>query len=162
MQPAKEFSIGGILILMTSPEFRRGEEAWCHVVAWESFKLPRKVVGSNGVEAQVFSIAEEALWLARISWAVLHGVPLVRRRLHDAAQAIPGALVSDSRGIYDGARKRESPQKGLRSSKTCMELEQCCEDALRSGAVLRWNHGGAMLADTLTKRSPVAGRKENV
>ncbi len=84
-------------------------------------------------------------------------MPLVRHALHDAVKTVHGALVTDSRGIFDASRS-ESPQKSLRSSKSGVELEQTVDDMLRGGAVLRWNHGGAMLADALTKRSPLARR----
>jgi hypothetical protein len=65
---------------------------------------------------------------------------------------MPGALVSDSRGIYDAATTSVSPQKGLRSSRGGAELEAACEQCARSGAAIRWVHGGAMLGDILTKR----------
>ena len=152
------YSTGGQLTLLVDETFRAGMESPSNVVGWRSFKLPRKVLGSNGGEAQVFSFAEETLWLCRLAWAEVHGLPLVRFRLHDAVRQVSGCIISDSRGIYDAARKSESPQKGLRSSKAGVELEQACEDALRSNAAVRWNHGGAMLSDCLTKNTTVARR----
>ena len=77
---------------------------------------------------------------------------LDRWKFDDQAAMMPGALVSDSRGIYDAATTSDSPQKGLRSSRGGAELEAACEQCTRSGAVIRWVHGGAMLGDSLTKR----------
>ena len=115
-------------------------------------------MGSNGCESQTASFAEGALWLSRLAWAEMHGIPMIRHQLHDTVRCIHGALVTDSRGIFDASTKSESPQKGLRSAKSGVELEQACDDALRSNAVLRWNHGGAMLADVLTKVATTARR----
>ena len=112
--------------------------ATCDMLPWRSFKLLRKVIGSNGGESQTMSFAKETLWLVRLAWAEMHGVPLVRHELHTAVQQVHGAVVTDSRGIYDAAPKSESPQKGLRSARSGVELDQACDDALRSGAVIRW------------------------
>ena len=152
------FSTGGLLTLLVGPSFRKGLEAPANVLAWRSFKLPRKVAGSNGGESQTLSFAEEAQWLVRLAWAEVHGTPLIRHQLHEAVRQISGALVTDSRGIYDASVKSESPQKGLRSPQSGVELEMACDDALRCGTILRWSHGGAMLADTLAKRSALARR----
>ena len=122
---------------MTGPDFRQGHEAGSNVIAWRSFRLPRKVIGSNGGESQALSFGEENLWLIRFAWAEMHGVRVVRHELHDTVRQVHGALVSDSRGIYDAAVKSESPQKGLRSPKAGIKLEQACDGALRSGTILR-------------------------
>ena len=151
-------STGGLLTCLAPPEFRKGAEAQLNVINWRSFKLPRKCRGSNGAESQAFAFAEEAAWLSRLAWAELHGQPIVRWRVDEAVSKIPGCLVSDSRGIYDAANKSESPQKGLRSAKAGTELEQAVDDALRAALALRWAHGGAMLADPLTKASLSAKR----
>ena len=84
--------------------------------------------------------------------------PNFTHQLHEAVRQISGALVTDSRGIYDASVKSESPQKGLGSPQSGVELEMACDDALRCGTIMRWSHGGAMLADTLTKRSALARR----
>ena len=39
--------------------------------------------------------------------------PNFTHQLHEAVRQISGALVTDSRGIYDASVKSESPQKGL-------------------------------------------------
>ena len=117
-----------------------------------------QIIGINGGESQPFSFAEDHIWLVRLFWAEPHGVPIERGRLDQAVRDVHGAVVTDSRGIYDAAVSGESPQKGLRSSFTGMELEYACQAALRCGTVLRWVHGGAMLGDSLTKATAVARR----
>ena len=74
-----------------------------------------------------------------------HGLKIYRHDMSAMVKKIPGAVVTDSRGVYDAACSSESPQKGLRSSQAGMELEYSCQRVLQSGTVLRWNRGGAML-----------------
>ena len=58
--------------------------------------------------------------------------PLVRFQLDDAVSKAPGALVSGSSGIYDAARRSESPQEGLRLAKPGVELGRACDDAINT------------------------------
>jgi hypothetical protein len=51
-------STGGMVTLMTGEDFRLGKEAPASLMGWRSFRLPRKVLGSNGGEAQVFTFGE--------------------------------------------------------------------------------------------------------
>ena len=84
------------------------------------------------------------------SLAELHGEILVRRKWGDTVRNVEGALVSDNKGIFDAA-KSESPQQGLRSARGGTELEATVEQCRATGVQLKWCHGGAMLADSLTK-----------
>ena len=81
----------------------------------------------------------------------MHGEELHRWSNNEIVKTVEGALVMDSRGIYD-ATSSDSPQKGLRSPQGGAELEAACEQCERSGARVRWVHSGAMLGDSMTKR----------
>ena len=151
------FSTGGLLNTLLDGQFRAGHVRQIGILNWRSFKLPRKVAGSNSSEGQALAFGEEMLRLSRLSWAECHGKTLQRWELDDVVHEIHGAVVTDSRGIYD-ASKSESPQKGLRSAKTGTELDMTCEELIALGTEIRWNHGGALLADSLTKRGYPARR----
>eukprot|EP00969_Alexandrium_andersonii_P086447 3810829-Alexandrium_andersonii.AAC.1 len=74
---------------------------------------------------------------------------------------VRGMLVTDSRGIFDASLRSESPQKGLRSAKAGTELEDAIQELRATSGELRWVHGGAMLADSLTKKGyPARGTME--
>ena len=59
--------------------------------------------------------------------------------------------MSDSKGIFDAATRSESPQQGLRSARGGTELEATVEQMRETAVQLKWCHGGAMLADSMTK-----------
>ena len=50
------------------------------VMAWRSFKLPRKIAGSNNGETQALAFADESLWLVRLAWSEMRDASM--RRLH--------------------------------------------------------------------------------
>jgi hypothetical protein len=51
------------------------------------------------------------LWITRLQWIEFHVMILDRWKFDEQAAMMPGALVSDSRGIYDAATTSDSPQK---------------------------------------------------
>ena len=56
---------GYVTILATEELFGHGQEDYVSVMSWRSFKLPRKIVGSNNGETQALAFADESLWLVR-------------------------------------------------------------------------------------------------
>ena len=62
-----------------------------------------------------------------------------------------GALVMDTKGIYDAMTRNISSLHGLRSSRAGYELTLAVLSAKRIGTVMRWVNGMAQLGDCLTK-----------
>ena len=56
---------GYVITLATEKLFGHGQEDDVSVMAWRSFKLLRKIAGSNNGETQALAFADESLWLAR-------------------------------------------------------------------------------------------------
>ena len=79
-------------------------------IAWRSFKLLRKIAGSNNGETQALAFANENLWFARHAWSEMHGASLQRWHLDDAVRQVGGMLTTDSRGIFAALTRSESPQ----------------------------------------------------
>ena len=69
---------GYVITLGTEKLFGHGQEDDVSVMAWRSFKLPRKIAGSNNGETQALAFADESLCLVRLAWSEMHGA-LVRR-----------------------------------------------------------------------------------
>ena len=69
------------------------------VMAWRSFKLPRKIAGSSRGETHALSFADESLWLARLAWSHLHGASTRRWHLNETVRQVGGTLTTDSRSI---------------------------------------------------------------
>ena len=69
---------GGLVTGISDDKFYKGLESEVTLVNWRSFKLPRKIQGSNNAETQAMSFADETLWLTRLMWSEVNGVFLKR------------------------------------------------------------------------------------
>ncbi|CAK0810363.1 unnamed protein product, partial [Prorocentrum cordatum] len=118
---------GGLVTGLSTLDFANGSMANVSILGWRSFKLPRKISGSNNNETQSTAFGDEMLWLTSCM------------------------LITDSRGIYDAILKSESPQLGMRSFRSGEEARGIKEQILRTDVSFRWVNGLAMLADSLTK-----------
>ena len=107
---------GGYVITLES-RFGRGQEDDVSVMAWRSFKLPRKIAGSNNGETQALAFADECQWLVRLAWSEMHGASMRRWHLDETVRQVGGMLIADSRVIFDALTRSESPQLRLRSSR---------------------------------------------
>ena len=80
--------------------FGHGQEDDVSVMALRSFKLPRKIAGSNNGETQALAFADESLWLVRLDWSEMYGASMRRQHLEEAVRHVGGILITDSRGIF--------------------------------------------------------------
>ena len=142
---------GGLVTAMSTDAFKQGQAAPVSLLGWRSFKLPRKIGGSNNVETQAMAFADETLWLTRLMWSEIHGVELRRWLLDLSVRTVPAMLVTDSRGIFDALTRHESPQLRLRSNRSGEEARGIKEQCEATDVLIRWVNGLAMLADSLTK-----------
>ena len=129
---------GCVITVATEKLFGHGKEDGVSVMAWRSFKLPRKIAGSNNGETQAPAFADESLWLARLAWSEMHAAPMRRWHLDEAARQVGGMLIADSRGIFDALTRSESPQLRLRSSRTGEEARGIKEQCAVSNARTHW------------------------
>ena len=122
-----------MITLATEKLFGHGEEDDVSVMAWRSFKLQRKIAGSNNGETQALAFADESLWLVRFAWSEMHGASMRHWHLDETVRQVGGMLITDSRGIFDALTRSESPQLRLRSSRTCEEARGMCCDGIVLG-----------------------------
>ena len=64
-----------------------------------------------------------------------------------------GAIVMDSRGVFDAMTRSVSALHGLRSTRAGYELTLSVCQALQVQTEIRWVNGLAQIADSLTKRN---------
>ena len=141
----------GILTALAPSDVLFGEERQFAVLQWKSGKAPRQSLGSNGSEVQALTLGEDMNFQLRALIAELLGAVPQRGEMNDLVKKIPGALVLDSRGIYDAATRNFSSLHGLRDSRCGYELTLAVNRAYQVGTQFRWVNGLAQLADALTK-----------
>ena len=142
----------GVLSGLAPKGILHGEEHIVAVLSWKSAKTPRQVLGSNGAEIQGITEGEDNTFKIRAMWAELHGVVLERHSMyHQVRDCTTGAIVMDSRGIFDAMSRNVSALHGLRSARAGYELSISVQQALQISTALRWVNGLAQLADCLTK-----------
>ena len=90
-----------MITLATEELFGHGQEDYVSATSWRSFKLPRKIAGSNNGETQALAFADESLLLVRLAWSEMHGAPMRRWHLDETVRQVGGMLITDSRGISD-------------------------------------------------------------
>ena len=133
-------------------DFLEGQERAVAILHWRSSKTPRQCLGSNGAEVQSITEGEDSNFKLRAMWTEIHGVPLARGNIYQQVRDhVAGALVMDTRGIYDAMVRNISSLHGLRSSRAGYELTLAVQQALQLRTSLRWVNGLAQLADCLTK-----------
>ena len=142
---------GYVKTLATEKLFAHGQEDDVSVMAWRSFKLPKKIAGSNDGETQTLAFADESLWLARLAWSEMHGTSMRRWHLDETVRQVGGMLITDSRGIFDALTRSDSPQLRLRSSRTSEEARGIKEQCAISDARIHWVNTSTMLANSLTQ-----------
>ena len=69
-------SAGGFVILASSPACKAGHVCRMSLLAWRTWKLKRRAVGSNDAEVQAILETEDVLFRCRLLWAEIHGAGL--------------------------------------------------------------------------------------
>ena len=153
-------STGGLLTLAAGPEVHSGKVTLMNMLAWRSWKLKRKAIGSNDAEVQSILEAEDQNFRIRMLWSELHGAGLNRpeRRADLVAAAeeqaclVAGILCTDSRGGYDAIEVNESPLLGLSNMRAALQAFQLRDNLKRVNCELRWVASDYDLADAFTKK----------
>ena len=156
-------STGGLITMIAGPESLLGKVCPMTLIAWRTWKLQRKAVGSNDAEVQSILEAEDQNFRARLLWTELHGAHektdnrenLVTVSERQAAQ-IRGVLCTDSRGGYDAVEVNESPLLGLSNLRSALQAFQLRDNLQRVRCELRWLASDYDLADGLTKKKAEA------
>ena len=113
-------------------------------IQWRSSKTPRQVLGSNGAEVQAITEGEDTCFRLRALLAEVNGVKIERRGLYEMVRNhTKGALVMDSKGIYDAMVRNASALHGLRSGRGGYELTLAVGQAREIDTALRWVSGDA-------------------
>ncbi|CAK0875282.1 unnamed protein product [Prorocentrum cordatum] len=148
---------GGYIVGFTTAEILKQKECAVSIADWRSYKLKRTGIGTNGCEGQAVYDGENAAYLMRLLWSVMHGVPVTAHTQEEVAQSMTSVLVIDSRGVHDSVRNKESFGIGLSDARTGVEvLHVKANCGPEKNQHLVWVPSDLNLTDGLTKDSPEA------
>jgi hypothetical protein len=143
-------STGGFLIGVCSEEVLKGTRAHVSIVSWGTNKLKRVARSSMSAELQALAIAEDELHLCRMTWAEFNGEPIDLNKVNETVKSVPGTVVIDAKSIYDSLTSMNQSLQ-LTEKRSALELLAYLRNTEENNTVTRWVHGGANLADGLTK-----------
>ena len=157
-------STGGMITLLAGPESAQGQVCAMSIIAWRTWKLKRKAIGSNDAEVQTMLESEDQNFRTRLLWAEIHGAGgfdserALRKDWVEAeeqiAMKVKGILCTDSKGGYDAVELNESPLLGLSNMRAALQASQLRDNLRRTGGELRWVASDVDLGDALTKKRP--------
>jgi hypothetical protein len=101
-------------------------------------------------EMQALANAEDELHLCRLAWLEFNGRQVDLNRVNECLHEIPGTVIIDAKSIYDALTSQNQPTQ-LSEKRTALELLAYLRNTEANGTQTRWVHGGANLADGLTK-----------
>ena len=148
-------STGGYLLGLCSREVLNGKKSHVTVASWSTNKLKRVARSSLAAEVQALAVAEDELHLTRAAWFEMNGGTLDLNNPDDCIKQITGVAVVDAKSIYDTLNSQTQPLQ-LAEKRTALELLAYLRNTQRNGTITRWVHGGANLADAMTKLGATA------
>lgn len=149
-RPNGKDSTEGIFIGMSDPGLEHGREANVSPIYWRSGKIGRVCRSPACAETMACSDAEDDMLYLRVLWHELRGGVLDASRPNEAARQVRGLLVTDNRNLFDRIHR---PTVVIKGSEKRSDIESIAlrEQIEGCETKLCWVHGGAMLANALTK-----------
>ena len=123
---------------MANKTFLEQAESPISVISWHSGKLARVARSSNSAELQAAADAEGQLNYIRLSLKELVRETIPLQRWQEAAAQVPGALVLDSRGVYDALGRSESACLGLKDKRSGLEALSLKRSLVETRCGLAW------------------------
>ena len=143
-------STGGYIVGMCGPGVLEGKREHVTIVSWSTNKLKRVARSSLAAEVQALANAEDELHLTRLAWAEMNGANIDLNDVDSVIATVPGTVVIDAKSIYDTLTSTNQPLQ-LQEKRTALELLAYLQNTEANGTETRWVHGGANIADGLTK-----------
>ena len=135
---------------MCGPGVLEGKREHVTIVSWSTNKLKRVARSSLAAEVQALANAEDELHLTRLAWAEMNGANIDLNDVDSVIATVPGTVVIDAKSIYDTLTSTNQPLQ-LQEKRTALELLAYLQNTEANGTETRWVHGGANIADGLTK-----------
>ena len=143
-------STGGYLIGLCGQGVLDGKRGHVTVVSWGTNKLKRVAKSSMSAELQALANTEDELHLCRLAWAEFNGHHIDLNKTDEIVKRVPGTIIIDAKSIYDALTSQNQPLQ-LAEKRSALELLAYLKNTEANGTETRLAHGGANLADGLTK-----------
>ena len=143
-------STGGYVIGLCGRQVLEGKRDHVTIVSWSTNKLKRVARSSLAAEVQALANTEDELHLTRLTWAEFNGARIDLNHVDEIISSIPGTAVIDAKSIYDTLTSMNQPLQ-LQEKRTALEILAYLQNTEANNTETRWVHGGANLADGLTK-----------
>ena len=144
-------STAGIFVGGAHKRILEGQMAEVNPLFWSSSRIHRVCRSPGSAEARAAVDGEDILYLLRYQWSELCGfVPNVRDPDECVGQT-PGALVTDSRNVFDRMQQPYISPTG-EQKRVDLELLMLKSSQRETSLQIRWVNSQAMLANSLTKR----------
>ena len=160
MNRPKGDSTGGLIAFMGGPELQDQQVGRMSILAWRTWKLRRKAIGTNDGEVQALVEAEDLNARCRLLWGEFNGAGVAAKelgynyieRFEAVVRLTPGIVGTDSKGGYDAIIINESPLLGLSNIRAAVQAFQVKQSLAVDLAKLIWLAGDWNLSDALTKK----------
>ena len=149
-RPNGKDSTAGIFIGMSDERLIQGAERNISPIYWRSARIDRVCRSPACAETMACINAEDDMLYLRVLWYELCGGILDARVPNEAASQIPAMLVTDARNLYDKLQRPTVCIKGA-EKRSDIEAISLREHLDATSTPLAWVHGGAMIANGLTK-----------
>lgn len=145
-------STKGVLVGCTSTKILQGSLEEVSPIYWSSSKITRVCRSSASAETRAAVDGEDQMFAVRFQLAEF----LVRHAnvwdCDATVRSVPGALISDSKNVYDRVSQTMLTLKGAEKRSDIETL--CLKEAMSHSEVqIRWVNGDSQLANSLTKEN---------
>ena len=143
-------STKGIFIGWTSQALLEGELCKVSPLWWQGSKIHRTCRSPASAETRAAVDGEDELYAIRLQVAEFMGFQVNTREVDNAVKQVSASVVSDSKCLYDRLQQTALTLKGEEKRSDIESL--CLKEAMESTQLhIRWVHGDAQLANSLTK-----------
>ena len=146
-------STGGQILGLAPISLLCGAEAPVSLLTWSAGKLHRVARSISSAEVQAAAQGEDQAILLRNTLAELwSGARVIKgTSSNDIARLVPACLIVDSKHVYDACRAEVISLITSHDKRGALESMVLRESVAASSTNIRWVHGGAQLANPLTK-----------
>ena len=149
-RPNKKDSTEGIFVGMSDQKLLNGDEQDLSPIYWRSSKIQRICRSPAFAETHASLDGEDDLLYLRVLWFELCGGHLDASDPNAAAAEVAAAMITDAKNLYDKIHRATVCIKGA-EKRSDIEAISLRENLEWSNTPLLWVHGGAMIANSLTK-----------